>query len=161
MQEKLYFEGSTLYAKFILLIPEMPQRVWEYITQTEKIYKWFPDIEVGKLDKQGYLIFKLPQQDIHMPISAFKSEKLLSYTWGANGTVRFEIIQLQEGTQLEFLNILPEDFPNRSRDVTGWSIALEQLRNAILDKPVEYNLELHQERKKKYDAAIASLQKNQ
>lgn len=71
MQEKLYFEGSTLYAKFILLIPEMPQRVWEYITQTEKIHKWFPDTEVGKLDKQGFSIplkgYKVPEMGKEKP----------------------------------------------------------------------------------------------
>lgn len=134
--------------------------MWEYLTRTEKTSEWFPEIKVGNLEEQGYMIFKTSERDIHMPVSAFEPEKLLTYAW-ATGTVRFEIATHPEGTQLSFLDILPENFPNRSRDITGWSIVLEQLRNAILGKPTEYNLDLHQEAEKKYDIIIASLQENQ
>lgn len=51
--------------------------MWEYLTRTEKISEWFPEIKVGNLEEQGYMIFKTSERDIHMPVSAFEPEVCL------------------------------------------------------------------------------------
>ena len=32
----------------------------------------YAELKVGNLEEQGYMLFKMPEQNIHMPILAFK-----------------------------------------------------------------------------------------
>ncbi|GMA53535.1 ATPase [Alicyclobacillus contaminans] len=157
MEENFYFKGSTLQVEYSLTIPVDTNIVWDHLTKTEDIAKWFQEIETGELKPDGYMLFRLPDSEITMPILSFIQDSEIAYEWGGIGSVRFKLTPISEGTKLDFYESLPEDFSHRIRDITGWSLALERLKQTILGKQTTFDMDKFQETENRYREMINNL----
>lgn len=157
MEENFYFKGSTLQVEYSLTIPVETKIVWNYLTKTENIAQWFQEIEVGELRSDGYMIFRLPDSEITMPILSFIQDEEIAYEWGGVGSVCFKLIPISEGTKLYFYESLPEDFSHRIRDIAGWSLTLERLKQTILGKQATFDMDKFQETENRYREIVSNL----
>lgn len=156
MEKQFYLKNETLHVNYRLTIPKEVSKVWQYLTETTKIQEWFKEIEVGSLQTEGYLIFKLPEQNIRMNILSFEPEKIIGFEWGT-GSVQFELTNESVGTQLNFYEVLPKDFDHPVRDITGWYLQLEGLLATIKGEETSFDMNKFQETQVKFEKLIREL----
>lgn len=153
MEEKLTIQDKSIYAHFSQIIPVTLEVAWEGLLDTTQ---WFPQIKVGDLSLTGYMTFTMPETIIRMPILEYEPYRVLSYEW-STGRVRFELVPVAGGTRLDFLDVLPQSFPHRARDITGWSITLKRLRASLLGEKLDYDMKENEIKQKEYQKQIDAL----
>lgn len=126
------------------------EKVWEAITQPEKMRKCFfeniesfqPEVgfETSFVVQSGERIFT------HLwKIKEVISSKKIAYHWSyeeysGDGYVEFEIFEKENGTQLRLTNIVTEDYPRdvaefkRESCIGGWKYFLGERLKAFLEK---------------------------
>ena len=79
-------------------LPDPPAVVWQAITDRAQLREWFPCdviVEGGRWEVGAAITFHFPQQVIEMTLTgtvlAVDEPKLLSYTWGDDEILRFEL----------------------------------------------------------------------
>ena len=80
-------------------LPDPPPVVWQAITDRAQLKEWFPCdviVEGGRWEVGAAITFPFPQQVIEMTLTgtvlAVDEPKLLSYTWGDDEILRFELL---------------------------------------------------------------------
>jgi len=125
--------GSRWQLRFRRELAHPPQRVWQALTETDELRKWFPDqIVVGEW-KVGA---KLKFQDANAKMQPFDGEvlacappSLLEFRWGSD-TIRFEVAPRESGSTLTLIDTIDE-LGKAARDGAGWHVCLDALEHAL------------------------------
>jgi uncharacterized protein YndB with AHSA1/START domain len=120
-------------------LPDPPQVVWQAITDRAQLREWFPCdviVEGGRWEVGAAISFPFPQQVIEMTLTgtvlAVDEPKLLSYTWGDDEILRFELLPEGTGTRLVLSDQLQASWA--ARNAAGWDDCLDRLAGLPGDK---------------------------
>ncbi|MDQ6419445.1 SRPBCC family protein [Paenibacillus sp. LHD-117] len=109
-----------------------PQEVWAYLTDNDKLSKWFSELRVAELRKGGLLTFDMGDGTFEeMNILDYEEGSVLEYTWGED-IVRFELSPSGEGTRLLLIEKISALTPHTPKDLAGWHVCLDVVA-ALLD----------------------------
>lgn len=76
------------------------QEVWSYLTDNEKLAKWFTELHVEELREGGLIKFNMQDGTFEeLTIVELKIPSVLAYTWG-DDIVHFELDQEPNGCRL-------------------------------------------------------------
>ncbi|HSZ40810.1 MAG TPA: SRPBCC domain-containing protein [Trebonia sp.] len=113
-------------------LPDPPRTVWRAITDREELKAWFPCdviVEGGRWERGAKITFPFPPEVIDMTLTgtvlAVEEPRLLSYTWGDNETLRFELYPDGDGTRLVLSDQLEPGWA--ARNAAGWEDCLDRL----------------------------------
>jgi uncharacterized protein YndB with AHSA1/START domain len=125
------YENSYI-AKFKRHMKHPVEDVWTYLTDNDKLPKWFPELRVDELREGGVLKFDMGNGTYEeMKITELKMESVLEYTW-ADDMVRFELSPEAEGCKLALNEKLNKITKHTPRDLAGWHVCLDVI-HALLD----------------------------
>ena len=120
-------------------LPDPPSVVWRAITERAQLKAWFPCdviVEGGRWEVGAAIKFPFPQQVIEMTLTgtvlAVDEPKLLSYTWGDDEILRFELYPEGGGTRLVLSDQLQASWA--ARNAAGWDDCLDLLAGLPGDK---------------------------
>lgn len=113
-------------------LPDPPQVVWAAITDRAQLKEWFPCeviVEGGRWEAGAAITFPFPPEVIDLTLAgtvlAADEPKLLSYTWGEEEVLRFELYPEGEGTRLVLSDQLRASWA--ARNAAGWDDCLDRL----------------------------------
>lgn len=116
-------------------LPDPPAVVWQAITDREQLKAWFPCdviVEGGRWEVGAAITFPFPSEKIEITLTgtvlAVDEPKLLSYTWGEDEVLRFELHPDGEGTRLVLTDQLMAGWA--ARNAVGWEDCLDRLAGA-------------------------------
>ncbi|WP_342432290.1 SRPBCC family protein [Neobacillus sp. FSL H8-0543] len=108
------------------------QEVWSYLTDNEKLAKWFTELHVEELREGGLIKFNMQDGTFEeLTIVELKIPSVLAYTWG-DDIVHFELDQEPNGCRLVLTEKIKTITPHTPRDLAGWHVCLEVI-SALLD----------------------------
>jgi uncharacterized protein YndB with AHSA1/START domain len=112
-------------------LPDPPAVVWQAITDRAQLKEWFPCdviVEGGRWEVGAAITFPFPRQVIDMTLTgtvlAVDEPKLLSFTWGDQETLRFELYPEGAGTRLVLIDQLEASWA--ARNAAGWEDCLDR-----------------------------------
>jgi uncharacterized protein YndB with AHSA1/START domain len=124
--------GTTPAVRLERYLPDPPAVVWQAITDRSQLKEWFPcDVIVagGHWEVGAAISFPFPPEVIDMTLAgtvlAVDEPKLLSYTWGDQETLRFELYPEGDGTRLVLTDQL--EASAAARNAAGWEDCLDRL----------------------------------
>lgn len=96
-------------------VPKDRQAVWNLLTTHKGIEEWFP-----QLSRTGdSLLFSDESFQEKLRITAEKPLEHFTFDWfGAR--ISFALQETKKGSQLDFTEELPLNFPHPQRDLSGW-----------------------------------------
>ncbi len=113
-------------------LPDPPSVVWQAITERDQLKAWFPCdviVEGGRWEVGAAIAFPFPSDVIEMTLTgtvlAVDEPKLLSYTWGEDEILRFELSPEGDGTRLVLTDQLQAGWA--ARNAAGWEECLDRL----------------------------------
>jgi uncharacterized protein YndB with AHSA1/START domain len=119
-------------------LPDPPAVVWQALTDRAQLKEWFPCdviVEGGRWVVGASITFPFPQEVIEMTLNgtvlSVDEPKLLSYTWGDDETLRFELYPEGTGTRLVLSDQLRASFA--ARNAAGWDDCLDRLAGLPVD----------------------------
>ncbi|MDR7075068.1 uncharacterized protein YndB with AHSA1/START domain [Neobacillus niacini] len=108
------------------------EEVWSYLTDNEKLPKWFSELHVDELRKGGVIKFDMGDGTFdELSILELKINSVLEFSWWAD-TVRFELSQESEGSSLRLIEKIHTITDHTPRDLAGWHVCLDVIE-ALLD----------------------------
>src|ERR1700757_3220080 len=124
--------GSKPAVRLGRYLPDPPPVVWQAITDRTQLREWFPCdviVEGGRWEVGAAITFPFPQQVIEMTLTgtvlAVDEQKLLSYPWGDDEVLRFELLPEGTGTRLVLSDQLQASWA--ARNAAGWDDCLDRL----------------------------------
>jgi len=113
-------------------LPDPPAVVWQAITEREQLKAWFPCdviVEGGRWEVGAAIAFPFPSEVIDMTLTgtvlAVDEPRLLSYTWGDEEVLSFELHPEGDGTRLVLSDELQAGWA--ARNAAGWDDCLDRL----------------------------------
>ena len=113
-------------------LPDPPAVVWQAITEREQLKAWFPCdviIEGGRWEVGAAITFPFPSEVIDMTLTgkvlAVDEPRRLSYTWGEDEVLSFELHPEGDGTRLVLTDELRAGWA--ARNAAGWEDCLDRL----------------------------------
>jgi uncharacterized protein YndB with AHSA1/START domain len=113
-------------------LPDPPPAVWQALTDRERLKEWFPCdviVEGGRWEVGAAISFPFPPEVADMTLAgtvlAVDEPKLLSYTWGEDEVLRFELHPEGAGTRLVLSDQLRASWA--ARNAAGWDDCLDRL----------------------------------
>ena len=113
-------------------LPDPPAVVWQAITEREQLKAWFPCdviVEGGRWQVGAAITFPFPSEVIDMTLTgtvlAVDEPRLLSYTWGDEEVLSFELHPEGDGTRLVLSDELQAGWA--ARNAAGWEDCLDRL----------------------------------
>lgn len=111
--------------------------VWAYLTDNEKLKQWFAELHVEELREGGVIKFDMQDGTFEeMAITSFAAGSVLAYTWGEDH-VRFELFPEPKGCKLLLIEEIARITSHTPRDLAGWHVCLEVIRELLDGQPVE------------------------
>ena len=119
-------------ARFERELQHPAPEVWSYLTNNEKLAKWFPELSVQELRAGGIIKFDMQNGTFEeMKIIEVQAESVLEYTW-AEDVVRFELYPNPGGCSLVLIEKISTITDHTPRDLAGWHVCLDVIE-ALLD----------------------------
>jgi uncharacterized protein YndB with AHSA1/START domain len=113
-------------------LPDPPPVVWQAITERGQLKAWFPCdviVEGGRWEVGAAITFPFPPEAMDLTLTgtvlAVDEPKLLSYTWGEDEILRFELYPEGDGTRLVLTDQLRAGWA--ARNAAGWENCLDTL----------------------------------
>jgi uncharacterized protein YndB with AHSA1/START domain len=130
--------GASPAVRLERYLPDPPPTVWQALTRRDQLMEWFPcDVIVdgGRWEVGASITFPFPADAIDMTLTgtvlAVDEPKLLSYTWGPDETLRFELYPEGTGTRLVLIDQLRASWA--ARNAAGWEDCLDRLTRQPAD----------------------------
>ncbi|WP_045517583.1 SRPBCC family protein [Neobacillus niacini] len=106
--------------------------VWTYLTDNEKLPKWFSELRIDELREGGVIKFDIGNGTFEeMEILDLEMQSVLEYTWGED-VVRFELSHEPNGCLLVFKEKINTITAHTPRDLAGWHVCLDVIQ-ALMD----------------------------
>lgn len=135
---RLDLDGAKPVVRLERYLPDPPEVVWRAITDRAELRKWFPCdviVEGGRWAVGAAITFPFPREVIEMTLTgtvlAVDEPKLLSYSWGEDEILRFELHQEGGGTRLVLTDQLQGSWA--ARNAAGWEDCLDRLAGEPAD----------------------------
>lgn len=149
-------QGGYL-ARFERRLKHPVEEVWAWLTENDKLAKWFSELRVEDLRTGGVIKFDMQDGTFEaFRILEFKPYSVLEYTWGED-VVRFELSPEPGGCLLIFsekINRLTEHTP---KDLAGWHVCLEVIQVLLERSTLESRHDVWKIWHEKYKERIRSL----
>ncbi|MEH7255097.1 SRPBCC family protein [Neobacillus niacini] len=108
------------------------EEVWSYLTDNEKLPKWFSELRVDELRKGGVIKFDMGDGTFdELSILDLKVNSVFEFSWWAD-TVRFELSQESGGSSLRLIENIHTITDHTPKDLAGWHVCLDVIE-ALLD----------------------------
>lgn len=131
------------------------EEVWSYLTDNEKLPKWFSELRVDELREGGVIKFDMGDGTFdELSILELKINSVLEFSWWVD-TVRFELSEESEGCLLKFIEKIHIITDHTPRDLAGWHVCLDVIE-ALLDGRT---IERKEEWKIWYERYVKEIQK--
>lgn len=134
----LVVAGTRPAVRLQRYLPDPPAVVWQAITDRTQLKEWFPCdviVEGGRWEAGAAITFPFPPEVIDMTLTgtvlAVDEPKLLSFTWGDQETLRFELYPEGSGTRLVLIDQLEASWA--ARNAAGWEDCLDRLAGLPAD----------------------------
>ncbi|MEH7111896.1 SRPBCC family protein [Neobacillus niacini] len=119
-------------ATFERLLNHPVEEVWSYLTDNEKLPRWFSELRVDELREGGVIKFDMGNGTFEeMEILELKNQAVLEYTWG-DDIVRFELSNQPNGCLFVLKEKITKITDHTPRDLAGWHVCLDVI-HALLD----------------------------
>ncbi|MEH7245635.1 SRPBCC family protein [Neobacillus niacini] len=119
-------------ATFERLLNHPVEEVWSYLTDNEKLPRWFSELRVDELREGGVIKFDMGNGTFEeMEILELKNQAVLEYTWG-DDIVRFELSNQPNGCLFVLKETITKITDHTPRDLAGWHVCLDVI-HALLD----------------------------
>jgi uncharacterized protein YndB with AHSA1/START domain len=119
-------------ATFERLLNHPLEEVWSYLTDNEKLPRWFSELRVDELRQGGVIKFDMGNGTFEeMEILELKNQAVLEYTWG-DDIVRFELTNQPNGCLFVLKETITKLTNHTPRDLAGWHVCLNVIQ-ALLD----------------------------
>ena len=106
--------------------------VWAYLTDNEKLPKWFSELRVEGLRKGGVIKFHMGDGTFEeLTILDLKVNSVLEFSWWVD-TVRFELTEESNGCVLLLIEKINSITAHTPKDLAGWHVCLDVIE-ALLD----------------------------
>ncbi|WP_314591795.1 SRPBCC family protein [Paenibacillus terrigena] len=123
--------GEGCIAEFHRILKHPIKEVWAYLTDNEKLQKWFSELRVEALREGGRILFDMQNGTFEeMTITSYEHNAVLAFTWGEDA-VRFELHPAQEGTLLVMKETIHRITPHTPRDLAGWHVCLDVIASLL------------------------------
>lgn len=148
-------------ARFERHLKHSVEEVWSFLTENEKLAKWFSELRIEDLREGGIIQFDMQNGTFEeMKIIELKEFSVLEYTW-AEDRVRFELYPEPEGCLLilqEKINKLTNHTPV---DLAGWHVCLDVIHALLEGRTIESRKEEWEKWHEKYVQAVAEVSQDQ
>ncbi len=120
-------------ARFERHLKHSVEKVWSYLTENDKLKKWFSELQVEDLREGGVIKFDMHDGTFkEMKIIELQLYSVLEYTW-AEDRVRFELYPEADGCRLVLIETLNKITDHTPKDLAGWHVCLDVIK-ALLDE---------------------------
>lgn len=144
-------------ARYERRLKHSAQKVWAYLTENEKLAKWFSELSVEDLREGGIIKFDMQDGTFEeMSILELKMHSVLEYTWGED-QVRFELYPEADGCRLVMIEKINKLTDHTPRDLAGWHVCLDVIEALLEGRTVENRHDYWKTWYEKYAAAIGNL----
>jgi uncharacterized protein YndB with AHSA1/START domain len=131
------------------------ENVWAFLTENDKLAKWFSELRVEELREGGVIKFDMGDGTYEeMTIIELKNYSVLEYTWGED-VVRFELAEEPEGCKLNLIEKISTLTNHTPKDLAGWHVCLDVI-SALLDSR---QIAREEEWKKWYEKYVEAVEK--
>ncbi|MDQ1001537.1 uncharacterized protein YndB with AHSA1/START domain [Neobacillus niacini] len=142
-------------AKYERHLNHSVEEVWSFLTDNEKLQKWFSELHVEELRKGGVIKFDMGDGTFdELSILDLKEHSALEFSWWED-TVRFELIEESNGCLLRLIEKINTITDHTPRDLAGWHVCLDVIQ-ALLDGKT---IERKQEWEKWYEKYVMEVKK--
>ncbi len=130
------------------------ENVWSMLTENDQLKKWFPELSIEDLRKDGIIKFDMQDGTFEeMKILDLEAPFILEYTWGED-KVRFELQQNPEGCRLVMIEKLNGITSHTPRDLAGWHVCLDVIETLLDGKDFSRPQEIWEKYFKEYNQTI-------
>ncbi|MBW7455348.1 SRPBCC family protein [Paenibacillus sepulcri] len=144
-------------ARYERRLKHSAQKVWSYLTENEKLAKWFSELSVEDLRAGGIIKFDMQDGTFEeMSILELKMHSVLEYTWGED-RVRFELYPEADGCRLVMIEKINKLTDHTPRDLAGWHVCLDVIEALLEGQTIENRQDYWKTWYEKYAAAIGNL----
>nr|WP_263325749.1 SRPBCC family protein [Neobacillus sp. Marseille-Q6967] len=99
--------------------------VWAYLTDNDKLPKWFSELRVDELREGGVIKFDMGDGTFEeMTILELQMNSILEYTWGED-IIRFELSEESGGCLLVLIEKIHTITDHTPKDLAGWHVCLD------------------------------------
>lgn len=131
------------------------EEVWSYLTDNEKLQKWFSELRVDELRKGGVIKFDMGDGTFdELSILDLKVNSALEFSWWED-TVRFELSEESNGCLLLLIEKINKITDHTPRDLAGCHVCLDVIE-ALLDNRT---IERKEEWKVWYEKYVSEIEK--
>lgn len=149
-------KGETGYsARFERHLRHSVEDVWSFLTENDKLAKWFSELSVDELRVGGVIKFDMQDGTFEeLTITAVDTHEVLAFTWGED-SVRFELAPEAEGCQLVLKEQIKTLTPHTPKDLAGWHVCLDVIAALLENQELEFREEEWKIWYEKYKRAVA------
>jgi uncharacterized protein YndB with AHSA1/START domain len=113
------------------------EEVWSYLTDNEKLPKWFSELRVDELREGGVIKFDMGDGTFdELTILDLKLNSILEFSWWAD-SVRFELSKESGGSSLRLIEKIHTITEHIPRDLAGWHVCLDVIEALLDDRSIE------------------------
>lgn len=127
---KLYHHNGQVVFQQEVVISASLATIWELLTTTTGLSKWFPELKADQLSEKKILTFEADGFKAEMAVLVYEEMTDFKLMWDT-GEVSFHLKEVMpDETIVEFLEVLPVSFPNLYQDIAGWHYELKRLKGS-------------------------------
>jgi len=113
------------------------EEVWSYLTDNEKLQKWFSELRVVELREGGVIKFDMGDGTFdELTILDLKLNSVLEFSWWID-TVRFELSPESGGSSLRLIEKIHTITEHTPRDLAGWHVCLDVIESLLDGRSIE------------------------
>ncbi|MCC3376277.1 SRPBCC family protein [Cohnella sp. REN36] len=135
------------------------EKVWAMLTENDKLAKWFSELSVDDLRVGSAIKFDMGNGSYEeLEILAMREREVLSYRWGGEDTVRFELYPEPEGTRLVLIEKVKQLTDHTPKDLAGWHVCLDVVETLLDGRTFGSRKEAWQKLYGEYERAVGEIE---
>ena len=116
-------EGLTAYRE--VRYPHGKAEVWTYLTDNDRLSRWFDELRMGEEAEGGHYLFDMGEHGIEkLEIFRFEPGETVEFDWFGD-VVRFDLVSDGTGTVLAFKETVNQLTGQTVKDLAGWHVCLD------------------------------------
>ncbi|KWW17416.1 activator of Hsp90 ATPase 1 family protein [Peribacillus simplex] len=156
MQAVIEKEGNGIIARFDRQYNHSVEKVWDALTENDKLEKWMSNLEIKDLRKDGNIQFHFNDgsgKSFDMKIRDFRERAVLEFEWG-DGWVRFESSPEKGGCALILTESISTLSNHTSKDLAGWHVCLDMLGEVLDGRAIDFPMDAWEKWHEEYIIAV-------
>jgi uncharacterized protein YndB with AHSA1/START domain len=124
-------DGDGYRVRFERRLKHPVEKVWSYLTDNEKLVKWFSELRIEDLRPGGRILFDMQDGTFEeMEIFELEPLQVLEFAWGED-RVRFELYPDGEGCRLVLIETIGKLTDHTPKDLAGWHVCLDVVETLL------------------------------